>query len=165
MRLEGKGKYQYCKSGEGFKTVHRKVMHEIDPRPNEDELVVHHIDGDKGNNDPSNLMWMTNSEHSRFHHLGENHFPCAGQDNANYRHGMCVGGHSREYKKLLNRGNYERHREERIAKQQVYDAEHHEHILWYHQLRHWRKALAEARTEERVIECKTHIKNLEENPK
>ena len=33
-------------------------------------MVVHHIDGDKANNDPSNLQIMTRSEHSRLHGLG-----------------------------------------------------------------------------------------------
>ena len=29
--------------------------------------VVHHVDGDKANNDPDNLRVMTNSDHMRYH--------------------------------------------------------------------------------------------------
>ena len=38
-------------------------------------LIVHHIDGNKRNNDPSNLAVMTQSEHCRIH------FKKAGDEN------------------------------------------------------------------------------------
>lgn len=163
--LHGYGNYKYIKRGLPKEMPeHRAVLHQVDPRDNENELVVHHIDGNKANNDPHNLVWMTNSEHVRLHRLGENHFPCAGTDNANYRHGMCVGGQSKEYRQLHNRLAYERHREERLAKQKAYAQSHKEHILWYHKLRDWKMKLEAATTDERRAECLSKIHLLEENP-
>ena len=46
--------------------VHRLVLHAFDPRPNENELEVHHIDGDPANNNLDNLMWVTHEENIRF---------------------------------------------------------------------------------------------------
>ena len=31
------------------------------------DMIVHHKDGNKFNNDPSNLVVMTNAEHSKYH--------------------------------------------------------------------------------------------------
>ena len=137
-------------------------MHEIDPRENEDELVVHHIDGNKSNNDPSNLMWMTKTEHLRLHHLGDNHFPCSGTDNANYRHGMCVGGPSKEYKRIHNRKNYIKNHEQRLAKQNAYSKEHRAHKRWYDKVRHWTKQLEIAEADDRREECIRQLQHLKE---
>lgn len=41
-------------------------------KPNE---VVHHIDEDKLNNDPKNIMVLTNSEHIKYH-KSKNYTPC-----------------------------------------------------------------------------------------
>ena len=46
--------------------VHRWVLHAFDPRPNEDELEVHHIDGDPTNNCLDNLQWVTHEENIKF---------------------------------------------------------------------------------------------------
>lgn len=158
--LQCTGKYVI----KGKKLEHRTIMHEIDPRANEADLVVHHIDGNKSNNDPSNLIWMTRSEHIRLHKLGDNHFPCSGKDNANYRHGMCVNGYSKEYTKLQNHQAYMRHRETRLAKQNAYSIEHREHKRWYDKVRHWTKQLELATTIERKHECEFRLKTLKENP-
>ena len=165
MSFTTSGKYIYAgKAYPNYTVMHRAIMHTIDPRENEDELVVHHIDGNKSNNDPSNLMWMTKSEHLRWHHLGENHFPCSGKDNANYRHGMCVGKRSPEYKRFHNHKTYMAHRAERLAKQNAYGAEHREHKRWYDKVRHWTKQLEIAETDERKQECTYRLNELKENP-
>lgn len=70
MGIAVTGKYRYiCKNGK-LQTVHRTLMHEIDPRNNESELVVHHIDGNKSNNDITNLTWMPKGDHIRLHKFG-----------------------------------------------------------------------------------------------
>lgn len=162
MKLTSSGTYKFMRHEGKEIGEHRYIMHMVDPRPNEDELVVHHIDGNKSNNDPSNLVWMTSSEHSRLHKLGENHFPCSGKDNANYRHGMCVGGESPEYKRYHNHKTYMRHRERRLAKQNAYGAEHRDQKRLYDKLRYWNKQMELASTEERKAECLSKIKILKE---
>ena len=49
------------------KHTHRMVAEQALGRPLEKNEIVHHIDGNKRNNDPSNLMVMTQSEHCRLH--------------------------------------------------------------------------------------------------
>lgn len=49
------------------KHTHRLVAEEMLGRPLEKGEVVHHIDGNKRNNDPSNLMVMSQSDHCRLH--------------------------------------------------------------------------------------------------
>ena len=161
MKIEPKGSYKHVKKGLSKETTeHRYIMHKIDSRSNEDELVIHHIDGDKSNNDPTNLTWMTRSEHIRLHKLGENHFPCSGKDNANYRHGMCVGGQSVEYKRIHNKKTYEKHREERLAKQAIYAESHREQKRLYDKIKYWEKRSAEATTESRKAECNYVLQKL-----
>lgn len=46
--------------------VHRLILHAFDPRQNEDELEVHHIDGNPENNNLKNLMWVTHEENISF---------------------------------------------------------------------------------------------------
>lgn len=46
---------------------HRKVMEEHIGRPLEKKEIVHHIDGDRLNNDIDNLCLMTMSEHAALH--------------------------------------------------------------------------------------------------
>lgn len=161
--LVTRGKYKYIKRGLPKEIPeHRYVMQNIAPQDNDEQLVVHHIDGDKGNNSPSNLVWMSRSEHSRLHHLGDNHFPCSGSDNANYRHGMCVGGQSKEYKSIHNRKSYLAHRSERLAKQNAYSAVHREQKRVYDKIRYWQKQLSLAQTDERREECTNRLYALKE---
>jgi hypothetical protein len=47
--------------------MHRVVAEKILNRPLAPGEIVHHIDGDKWNNDPSNLQVMTQSEHIKLH--------------------------------------------------------------------------------------------------
>ena len=47
--------------------THRIVAEQILGRPLKVGEIVHHIDGNKRNNDPTNLMVMTQSEHCRIH--------------------------------------------------------------------------------------------------
>ncbi len=47
--------------------THRIVAEQMIGRPLEPGEIVHHIDGNKRNNDPSNLMVMTQAEHCRLH--------------------------------------------------------------------------------------------------
>lgn len=49
------------------KHTHRIVAEQKLGRPLETDEIVHHIDGDKRNNEPSNLMVMTQAEHARLH--------------------------------------------------------------------------------------------------
>lgn len=46
--------------------VHELVANSFIPNPNNKE-AIHHIDGNKLNNSVSNLMWVTNKEHSAMH--------------------------------------------------------------------------------------------------
>ena len=161
MPIVSCGKYKYIKRGLPREMPeHRYIKHLVDPQENENELVVHHIDGDKSNNDPDNLQWMTNSDHSRLHHLGDNHFPCSGEDNANYRHGMCVGGASREYKRIHNRKTYFAHRESRLAKQNAYAVTHREQKRLYDKIRYWEQQLMSAQTDDRKEECENRLNEL-----
>lgn len=158
MKLASSGKYKFVRRVlPKLTTEHRHKLHTADPQPNENELVVHHIDGNKENNSLDNLTWMTRSEHSRLHHLGENHFACSGADNANYRHGMCVNGPSKEYKSVKNRETYQRHRSERLAKANAYGASRREEKRLYDKIRYWEKKLSEATTDERKTECESKI--------
>ena len=49
------------------KFVHRAVMEQVLGRKLRSDEIVHHIDGNKLNNDPSNLMIVTREEHARIH--------------------------------------------------------------------------------------------------
>ena len=63
-RPEGKGylRYGLCLNGEEKPSkIHRLVAIHYIPNP-ENKPQVHHIDGDKLNNDISNLMWVSNLE-------------------------------------------------------------------------------------------------------
>ena len=63
----------------GYKTITREgksrpahdvLIEEILGRPLADNEVVHHIDGNKNNNDPENLQVMDRAEHTRLHQSG-----------------------------------------------------------------------------------------------
>lgn len=52
---------------QGNKYVHREVAEAMLGRPLEPGEIVHHRDGNPHNNDPENLMVMTQSEHMKLH--------------------------------------------------------------------------------------------------
>jgi len=64
-RGEGRGYVKYMGRHE-----HRVVAEKMLGRPLRRGEVVHHTDGDKLNNDPSNLVVMRQGEHMREHGLG-----------------------------------------------------------------------------------------------
>ncbi len=49
------------------KRAHRLIMELVLKRPLKSSENVHHIDHNKTNNDPSNLMLMTRAEHCKYH--------------------------------------------------------------------------------------------------
>lgn len=55
----------YHKKGNSY--IHREVAEEMLGRPLKSDEVVHHKDGNRQNNDPNNLMIMTQSEHMKLH--------------------------------------------------------------------------------------------------
>lgn len=52
---------------DGERLEHRVVMERQLGRPLREDEIVHHIDENKSNNDPSNLEVMSQSEHARLH--------------------------------------------------------------------------------------------------
>ena len=52
------------------RSVHVLLMEQILGRPLKGNEVVHHINGDKHDNRPENLMVMTRAEHNTLHHTG-----------------------------------------------------------------------------------------------
>ena len=56
-----------ARSSSGYMLEHRLVMEQVLGRALRSDEHVHHIDGDKLNNDPSNLVLLTNAEHQRLH--------------------------------------------------------------------------------------------------
>lgn len=78
-RFEQKGRntdnmYVNLSSRGNVRAEHRVIAEyhqNVDLVGNSRELVVHHIDGDSQNNNPSNLQIMTPSEHNSMHMMGE----------------------------------------------------------------------------------------------
>lgn len=64
-RLDSGAKKTYQKLN--GRHTHRTVAEQKLGRPLQKGEIVHHIDGDKRNNDPSNLMVMTQSDHAKLH--------------------------------------------------------------------------------------------------
>ena len=61
------GYVEYTRGKNKGRSQHRVIMEEILGRKLSSDEHVHHIDGDRSNNDPSNLMVMTASEHAAHH--------------------------------------------------------------------------------------------------
>lgn len=63
----------YVKARRGGTREHRLVAEAMIGRPLLPGEVVHHIDRNSKNNDPSNLMVLTQSEHAKLHHREDGH--------------------------------------------------------------------------------------------
>jgi hypothetical protein len=69
------GGYRYCRTSplhpksnsKGLYPLHRVLMENKIGRLLEDGEVVHHVDGDKSNDDLKNLVLLTNYDHTRLH--------------------------------------------------------------------------------------------------
>jgi len=55
--------------GDG-RRLHIAIWEKANERPLPDGLIVHHVDHDKSNNDPSNLIATTRADHNRHHGRG-----------------------------------------------------------------------------------------------
>lgn len=62
--IDQKGYFRFINTG---KSVHRWVVEKIIGEKIPQDIIVHHVDGNKLNNDPSNLMLMSNRDHSLLH--------------------------------------------------------------------------------------------------
>lgn len=56
-----------CKDRNNKKEVHRKIYEEYHNVKLTSNDIIHHIDGNKLNNNPNNLVCMTRAEHVRLH--------------------------------------------------------------------------------------------------
>src|SRR5579863_246863 len=59
--------YRFVYAETGYRREHRVVMERKLGRPLLESEIVHHIDGDRLNNDPSNLELTNQQDHSRSH--------------------------------------------------------------------------------------------------
>ena len=65
------GYIEHTRGADKGALVHRTVMAEFIGRPLRSSEVVHHIDGDKTNNEINNLALMTRAAHTRLHRFEE----------------------------------------------------------------------------------------------
>lgn len=65
--IDGNGYVKNCEDRNHRYLVHRKIMEEHIGRKLKPTEIVHHIDGNKLNNDISNLMIVSRKEHIRIH--------------------------------------------------------------------------------------------------
>jgi hypothetical protein len=71
-RITSQGYVEYTMGEHAGRRVHCVIIERRIGRRLLPDEVVHHIDGDKENNDESNLALMTVSAHSRIHRIQEN---------------------------------------------------------------------------------------------
>lgn len=73
-----RGRYKHGTSPNGYlrfsriidpkrRDIHREIVNHLSGMVLPYNLVAHHIDGNKINNNPKNLIIMTRSEHSKLH--------------------------------------------------------------------------------------------------
>ncbi len=65
--ISSQGYIVLCKNRSNKKLLHRKIMEEHLGRKLSSNEIVHHIDGNKLNNDISNLKIVSRSEHMKIH--------------------------------------------------------------------------------------------------
>lgn len=157
------GDYKYVCADGKITTEHRAKMTKFFPRENASELVIHHIDGNKGNNAMDNLMWMTQREHIQLHKNGIRRPYISGSKNPNYKTGEWAGGKKpKEYERRYNKEYYRKNRERLLSQRNAYSILHRERKRTYDKVRHWNAALEKAKTEERRQECLAHLAELKE---
>ena len=77
------GYYQISSTKEGNlgKKLHRLIFEEYHNCTLNETDIIHHIDGDKLNNHPANLICMSRKAHLKLHHTGKDH---TGKNNPMY---------------------------------------------------------------------------------
>lgn len=70
-RTNSQGYIEFTRGPQKGKSLHCIIAEAMLGRPLMMDEVVHHVDGNKKNNTPSNLMVLTNSEHVRVHRLND----------------------------------------------------------------------------------------------
>lgn len=97
-RFRNKNGYWYESNGVSLKAVHRLVAERCVPNPNPSVLTdVNHIDGDKNNNDPSNLEWATRSQNIKHaYSTGLRKGAHTGVYGANHPRSQAVCGYNEE---------------------------------------------------------------------
>lgn len=69
------GEGQWSDISNRYVNEHVRVWEEYHDQPVPKGYCIHHIDRDKFNNDPSNLLLMKHSDHCAFHMKGRHHTP------------------------------------------------------------------------------------------
>ena len=67
------GNYRWSEVSQHRVCPHILVWEQYMQHPVPDDCCIHHLDGNKLNNDITNLVCMTKSEHSRWHNKGRTH--------------------------------------------------------------------------------------------
>lgn len=83
------------------KCLHRAIVEEYIGRQLTEDEVVHHIDGNRSNNDISNLMVMTQSKHAKLHHMQGDYANMHSQD-AKERNRKAIQAY---YSEHINKGS------------------------------------------------------------
>lgn len=65
LHINGRGYLQYCGFNKNSVRVHNSVAKAYIPNNDKSKCCINHIDGNKCNNDVSNLEWVTHSENTR----------------------------------------------------------------------------------------------------